>query len=744
MSVQILIHGTDQVAAGRIENEASATFTLQRGQRGTATITLIIKPGDTYATTVGWLVVVKEITPGPTTTIVFQGTIDQREIKWEEKTGTHHEILTVVSLEQTFDVLRVTPPKAYFNKTCAFIVNDLLSTVYSGGVVTAGTISTGATIDVLVLDGDTLSDVFTNLATQCGFIWWVDPATAQLNFCVMTTVAAPFTLSDSDVLFFTLDYQQQRSNYRNQQSVRVNFSSFYDSNEVFGGGGGTTFTLRNPVSRVTAAVLFKAPLSAVVQSEATLTFSGQPSAGDTVTVNDAPYIFKSSIDNTQLVEVLIGANLTATIQNLCDCINGKDSTRGTAYSMPTWENDACNAVNPTATTLKLQVKWPGSGGNGHVVTTTSGVITITDAYGNTTTTTEDAVDGLIQSLSVSSAAAIGGQQSLSYTTGSADVTTSVSVPVGTRLSVQYQRLGGDVITVQDTAAVAARAAIEGGKGLYAQETQDTSNTSARSGLLEAQTLLAAFGVVPSQLQFTTFKPGLSPGRYLAVSLTVPTGGTTLVNGNWVIQEVVATLIPGSLKSSDANFQHFQYEVTAIDQAQVQTWERTFAAMSAAGAGGGSNGGGGRSGLTRQPPSPTQPGFLANSRAKLPGTLTVASNVLATPYVVLLPPNTTENIGSVTVTAQVAPSTTDLIIDVLVSTDDGATWNSIFQPGAGNQITLTTGSFTVTVTPGATSTYTRGFVIPTLHSGDQVQISILQCDTTVSGVEVAVSGSLVIA
>ena len=45
-------------------------------------------------------------------------------------------------------------------------------------------------------------------------------------------------------------------------------------------------------------------------------------------------------------QVLIGASLAATCQNLVNAINSDTATRGIGYSLPTWENSLLNADAP--------------------------------------------------------------------------------------------------------------------------------------------------------------------------------------------------------------------------------------------------------------------------------------------------------------------------------------------------------------------------------------------------------------
>jgi len=123
---------------------------------------------------------------------------------------------------------------------------------------------------------------------------------------------------------------------------------------------------------------------------------------------------------------------------------------------------------------------------------------------------------------------------------------NVAPAIGHDIYVSYYRLGADIIAVENTALVAARAAAEQGTGKYQQLAQDTSDINSSAGLLSAQQGLQLYGVLPIQIQIQTYRPGLLPGQLLTIAF--PTGpawnAPAFLNGAWLIQQVDAQYTPG--------------------------------------------------------------------------------------------------------------------------------------------------------------------------------------------------------
>lgn len=100
----------------------------------------------------------------------------------------------------------------------------------------------------------------------------------------------------------------------------------------------------------------------------TLTFTGQPANGDTVTIGAKTYTFQTVLTNVD-GNVFIGANLAASISNLAAAITlGAGS--GTAYAAATTLNTDVTAT-AGATTLVITAKVGGTSGNSITTTETS-------------------------------------------------------------------------------------------------------------------------------------------------------------------------------------------------------------------------------------------------------------------------------------------------------------------------------------------------------------------------------------
>lgn len=92
----------------------------------------------------------------------------------------------------------------------------------------------------------------------------------------------------------------------------------------------------------------------------TLTFTGQPANGETVTIGAKVYTFQTVLTNVD-GNVFIGANLAASISNLAAAIN-LGAGAGVAYAAATTANTQVTAV-AGATTLVITAIVSGAGGN---------------------------------------------------------------------------------------------------------------------------------------------------------------------------------------------------------------------------------------------------------------------------------------------------------------------------------------------------------------------------------------------
>jgi hypothetical protein len=229
------------------------------------------------------------------------------------------------------------------------------------------------------------------------------------------------------------------------------------------------------------------------------------------------YTFVSVLDNTQYGQVLIGASAAATLQNLVDAINSTTITRGVGYSLPTWENEICNADAPSGSSFTIRNKVPG---RGYIATlsATGSAFSWGAALTSGGITTFNTV-----SLSVGVNSPGARSTSLSYVPGSAVVTLPSPLNTGTNLSVGYYRLDSNLIGVENTPLVAQRAVIESGTGKYQALASDPIAATPAQALAAAQAALAAFDVIPQTFEFITFRPGLQVGMALSVGFNMPQG-----------------------------------------------------------------------------------------------------------------------------------------------------------------------------------------------------------------------------
>jgi len=552
-----------------------ATFNLIKGQRGTADFSFVIPSSIDYRPTKGTQVFIHELVgnASPTDTIVFAGTIDSFRERWIGDYGYVVFSITCVSLDQTLDVIRI-PPTAYFNETAGDILTDLFNTYIAplGVPVTLGTVQAGPTIDSFVIRWDRFNDLAQKLATIAQFITGVQMSDQTLFFQEQTTTPAPFTVRS--YLWESGDWNETRVDFRDRQLIQIAFTAFSTSNEMIPGDGTSGFvSLFRRVDRITSACLTtstQATAQGIFGTSSPLS-PAQPSPGDTFRIGpsgEEPYTFVTSLDNTLRNQILIGATVNDTAINTFHAINATQIWKGVKFSLPTWENDQCNADLPSGNVFVIRCKNPGTGGNGILLTTTSATF-VWSAGG-----LADGTDGVSNALRVGILGAGDTGNDILYQSGSNQLLLAAPVQVGETLSVAYYALGADTIAVEDSALVAIRAAVEDGSGRYDQLITDTNNTEAISAYVEAVNALTAYKTLPSSFSFSIDQALLAPGQLLTISIVSPAKAPVLLNGTWLVQEIQATLIPG-MESLPEPFGHFRYKITVINVPVVGTFVDFF-------------------------------------------------------------------------------------------------------------------------------------------------------------------------
>jgi len=101
----------------------------------------------------------------------------------------------------------------------------------------------------------------------------------------------------------------------------------------------------------------------------TLTMSGNAGNTETVTIGAKTYTFQTSLTNTD-GNVLIGATVDDSLNNLRSAVNLDPAAAGTLYAASTTAHPTARAVRASSTTLVARALTPGSGGNSLATTDT--------------------------------------------------------------------------------------------------------------------------------------------------------------------------------------------------------------------------------------------------------------------------------------------------------------------------------------------------------------------------------------
>lgn len=567
MAIKLFINEPDGLTdqTFRLFYADQTSFNLIMGQRGTASLPLRAQPWDDYTPTIGCQVFLYD----PDTYRAYAGTIDNFEQRWIGNDGWRVYTCTCVSLDQVFDTIRV-PPTAYFGETAGAIFTDLYNT-YAAPLsvpVALGTVQDGPVVDSFVVRWDRLSDLFQKLATLAQFITGVEMQGLTLYFQAPATTPAPFVLQK--FLWETGDWKQERSDFRDRQLIQISFTAFSTSNEMFAGDGEAGFIdLFRRIDRISSACITTSTQATAmgIFGAGSPLVAAQPSPGDTFRigpVGEEPYTFVTALDNTLRNLILIGATVNDTAVNTFHAIQGTQIWKGIKFSLPTWENDQCNADFPVDNVFTLRCKNPGSGGNGILLTTTSA--TFSWSAGATTGGT----DGVSNALRCGILGAGDTGNDILYVSGSNSLSLAAPIEIGSSLSVAYYALGADTIAVENSALVALRASVEHGSGRYDQQITDTNNTDAVAAYVQAVNALEAFETLPKSFTFSIDDAELSPGQLLTIAVLAPGGAPVLLDGVWLVHEIQATLIPGMELLAEP-YGHFRYTVTVINVTVIGTF-----------------------------------------------------------------------------------------------------------------------------------------------------------------------------
>jgi uncharacterized protein YjbI with pentapeptide repeats len=268
---------TDQ--SHRIQLLETMEFGTTSLERGTAQVTMIVHGSDSYLPTIGSQVCLWDLTADENYH-VWTGTIDDYDVTWHGNDGTKSIAVSCVSLEQVFDTIRL-PDLLFENKTCGFIFTALLAYA-TGSPVGTGTIQDGPVQASFQVNGfPSIASKFGDLATLANFVWGVDPATGNAYFTAPSATPAAWDVLTNDLLWESFSVKPTRHDYRNRQILKLSQSQMPQSSELFVGANQKTITLKHPVDSITQAWIVPVGM---VQNTAVGTFTGIPTAGDTISI----------------------------------------------------------------------------------------------------------------------------------------------------------------------------------------------------------------------------------------------------------------------------------------------------------------------------------------------------------------------------------------------------------------------------------------------------------------------------
>jgi hypothetical protein len=186
--------------------------------------------------------------------IIFSGVIYAPDTERLERATMVRHGFTATSWMYLADKLLAA--KSYENKTCGFIVNDLITSYLAAEGVTVGDVQAGPTItNEAVIKYARVSDAINELALRADFTWWIDYE-KKLYFIDRATYAAPRSITPDEMAAGTAKFTRKNPTYRNRQYLRGPMSLTSVQHESrYGDNITTAFTVSYPLAKVPVITL---------------------------------------------------------------------------------------------------------------------------------------------------------------------------------------------------------------------------------------------------------------------------------------------------------------------------------------------------------------------------------------------------------------------------------------------------------------------------------------------------------
>lgn len=488
----------------------------------------------------------------------------------------------IVSLEQRLDK-RFIVTTLFEDMTDGEIVRFLIreDAAYNEGVI-PGTIEPGELRErVVIAEKTSVWQFIQQRAALNGFVAYVD-SDNRLQFGPASSRPSPFTIDDSVIFWEGHSIEYDRSDLRTRQHVRFADSAVPPERDVIEGDSESdSYTVRHNIRQILSITLTTA-----TQASQTGSFSGVPSDGDTITIGAFVYTFKNAVDNLAGQQVQIGANASDCAENLKRAINGLTDNPvteiGTVFSLPTVAHFGVIAER-AGTQITIKSKFCGAWVNGEEpVSTTSGAFSWDGAA------LEGGEDG----------GEDGGEMQLTfsedgdsedaqwtYIPGTTTITKGPvpttgfiwpglssfganSPAIGERLVIEYRPLNFNIVTLQDDAAVAARAAAEGISGIYEHLLDRGDLTDRNMAIVAGLNELENYGTPSITLAFGNRFGGLLPGQLATVSST-----DLGLSDTFIIERV-----SGEFRGCNESDGYIRYGVRCISGGKARAWIKTWEAL----------------------------------------------------------------------------------------------------------------------------------------------------------------------
>lgn len=153
-----------------------------------------------------------------------------------------------------------------------------------------------------------------------------------------------------------------------------------------------------------------------------------------------------------------------------------------------------------------------------------------------------------------------------WSPGERNLRAETAPDAGASLVVRYRALGANVYEVEDTGEQTARAAVEGGTGIYAHMADDSDNVDANGSVAKAQAMLDDFKAIAEEVRYTTLVDGLMVGQLQGIVVT-----DQGINANYLIDQITVAAVNRSLMS---------YGVRAIGGTRLADWKDYFKGLKA--------------------------------------------------------------------------------------------------------------------------------------------------------------------